>query len=190
MPAEMTAAEAITTLRSLHTTYPEGHAMAQVARAGELGADALEQLEATRAPLAELAVLRHSNAQMRDLTREQDQAIQATRDRLADLEVYATELHEALAELWVDLGQQGRRYVVEHDLHRKVVAALAVQPPQRGRALRDQVERLRMFRKQIADALSDIDIPNEDVVRLVADALVWLDDPTLDQAAAQREGAS
>ncbi len=62
------------------------------------GADALEQLQATRDRLraahAELAVLRHSTAMMRDLTREQDQALQATRDRLAELEGLLRELHE------------------------------------------------------------------------------------------------
>ncbi len=47
-----------------------------------------------RAVHAELAVLRHSTAMMRDLTREQDQALQATRDRLADLEALLRELHE------------------------------------------------------------------------------------------------
>lgn len=81
--------------------------------------------------------------------------LQATRDRLADLEVYAAELHDLLNELFYRGGSGV--------LDRKIRTALQTEPPARGRAILDQVERLR----KVTEAC-----PSSERLRLLAD---WLD---------------
>jgi hypothetical protein len=145
-----------------------------------------------RAIQAEVAVLRHSTDQMRDLTREQDQTLQAIRDRHADLEVYTAELRDLLEQTTGLLYHQ--RFIIPknldnpdqefNELRARWDAALQVDGPARGHAILAEVQRLRTL-------LDDQDrCPNCGVTRKGAThrtVSIGVCEITLDQAA-QLEG--
>ncbi len=134
---------------------------------------------------AELNAIRVINDQLRDLTREQDQTLQATRDRHADLEVQVVELRDLLeqsisgqADCW-RCDMPGGYHLVDC----AVAAALQTDGPARGHAILQEVQRLRQFEKAIRTALqpwywTGIDADGKsyrDVVEEVATAHTALD---------------
>lgn len=99
--------------------------------------------------------------------------LQATRDRLADLEMYAAELHDLLTRTTRirAAGQEGRctfcHQFPDHahcwwcGIHEPshlsdcpVAHALQADPPARGRAILEEVERLRAFVRDIRGAMT------------------------------------
>ena len=116
-----------------------------------------------RVAAAERNALRVIEAQERALNREQDQALQATRDRLAEVEVYAAELRDLLeqlgdADIWSD-GQLA-------ELDPKVQAVLQADGPARGRKVLDEVQRLQ----RVVEAARFVDADAPDPWRSKSDA--------------------
>jgi hypothetical protein len=75
--------------------------------------------------------------------------LQATRDRLAALEVHAAELHDVLEQLWDLFGSQfssdpARAFRTDGaEIGNRVRAALQVDGPARGHTILEEVQRLR-----------------------------------------------
>lgn len=87
---------------------------------------------------------------MRDLTREQDQALQATQDQLAAMRVWAAELHDLLQQVWeLHGGPEGTAVWVTQPFGQKIGAALQTDPPARGRAILEEVERYRALLEEV-----------------------------------------
>lgn len=112
------------------------------------GADALEQLQATRDRLADLQGINatigndldQANAKLADYRSR----IESLCDQLADLQVYAAELHDLLQQVWeLHGGPEGAALWVAQPFGQKIGAALQVDPPARGRAILEEVERSR-----------------------------------------------